>query len=128
MVLPFRISTAPPSFSPTAEDDMSFYCDLVEVEDRAAYAIPKGAPAEVVEAISRPGTIAYSVWVGNNREVGLLFCHEDGEEELMYCGFDPFGTITREPAANEALWTIANSTKDLPSGYRLPRVGDQSAM
>ncbi len=127
MGLPFRISTAPPSFSPTADEDMSFYCDLIEVDDRAAYALPKGAPADILEAISNPETIVYSVWIGNDREVGLLLCREDEEEELMYCGIDSRGTVTREPAANEALWTIANVTLDFPSGYRFPRVANPSA-
>lgn len=122
MRLPIRISTSPPSFSPVADDDMSFYCDLREIADRASYAMPDGFPAEIAKALSQPLTVAYSVVVSEDREIGLLFCHEDEEEGLMYCAFDPFGTITREPAANEALWTIANTTRDLPPGHRLSRV------
>lgn len=88
---------------------MSLYCDLYETQEWRTHAIAAHMTAAVEEYVSRPGTIAYVVRMSDRGDIGLLFCHQDDEDFLTYRGIDGSGTITHEPAANEALWKIANA-------------------
>ena len=74
-----------------------------------------------MDILRRPSTIGYLVRGHDDREVGLLFCHEDAEDWVMYLAVDHLGRVSREPAANEALWRCANAAAELPFGYRLAR-------
>lgn len=123
--LPIRISTAPPSLSDTDAREMSFYCDLHETQDWSVYEISRAVPPDVQGLLARPETVTYLVRMSGDKEIGLLFCHEDDEEWVMYCAVDGAGNVTREPAANEALWKVANAAFRLPDGHRLARATEK---
>ncbi|SFU97878.1 MULTISPECIES: hypothetical protein [unclassified Methylobacterium] len=120
MKLPIRISTSPPNEG-HEDDEGSFYCDLVEIRDWGAFQILEALPGEIATLLRQATTIAYLVRMHGDMEIGLLFCHADTEDELMYCAVDHLGRIEREPAANEALWRCANAAMELPDGHRLQR-------
>ena len=132
MKLPIRISTSPPSFGDVAPGEASYYCDLIETDDWQAFAVVHEIDGETRDMLRRPGTIGYLVRIHGDREIGLLFCHEDGEEWIMYRAVDHLGHVSLEPAANEALWRCANAAAELPFGHRLalsaePRAGTVSS-
>lgn len=65
----------------------------------------------------------YRVMGTQDTEIGILICVEDAEDGMMYIGLDHAGILCREPAANEALWSVANAAVSLPRGHRLSRIG-----
>lgn len=121
MKLPIRISTSPPSLGDVTPEEASYYCDLIEIGDWRTYAVVEALDGATRDLLGQPSTIAYVVRTYGDREIGLLFCHEDAEDWVLYRAVDPHGHVSREPAANEALWRCANAAAELPFGYRLAR-------
>ena len=122
MILPFRISTSPPSFSDRSDDaDASYYCDIYEFDHWRSLPIVEDLSKDERLAIVDAGLVGYRVMAADDKEFAILVCVEDDEDGFIYYAIDHRGRVEREPAANEALWHPANTATALPDGYRLER-------
>lgn len=119
---PLRISTAPPNEWDGDPNEAGYYCDLRAIDDWRDYPLLRAISAKDRDAILRDGVFGYVVADSFvNREIGLLIHIDDREDGIVYCGVDHLGRVCMEPAANEALWSVANAGGDLAEGYRLAR-------
>lgn len=116
-----RISTSPPTLHETAEEEASYYCDIIEINDWRIFYIVRMVSPELTAVLRSRGLSSYIVHGPYSREIGIVICYEGDEHELMYCGIDYLGRVRCEPAVNEALWHVANVATALSADHRLER-------
>ena len=125
MATPLRISTAPPSFALVGAYEMSHYCDIREITRWTSLRVVRDLPGDAGAIPLLTSAVGYLVTRAfggvTETEIGALLGYENDLGEMLYLGIDHLGRHYLEPAANEALWGVANAARGLPGGNRLAR-------
>lgn len=121
MIWRVRVSTSPPNFHQGDDTEASHYVDLLEIDDWRTYSIVTKLPNSLRLKLNNYVNFGYMIHGYSNRQIGIAVLYHNKDEGMMYCGIDYLGNVRSEPAANEALWHVANVSYTLPYGYRLSR-------